>query len=93
MLILTFEMVPQEVYQEYIWDWTEKEELEYDLVAVGVDSRIFMLSMGVPFYVFALLLACLILTLMLKTVVLFTCQPDDPAIDIDLDQEDEFEGG
>lgn len=73
MLILTFEMVPQEVYQEYIWDWTEKEELEYDLEAVGVDSRIFMLSMGIPFYVFALLLACLILTLMLKTVVLFTC--------------------
>jgi hypothetical protein len=28
MLILTFEVIPGEIYQHYIWDWTEKEDLD-----------------------------------------------------------------
>lgn len=50
MLILTFEMIPGDVYQNHIWYWTEEEDLSPRLQAVGLDSRIFMLSMGMPFY-------------------------------------------
>lgn len=77
MLILTFEMIPGDFYQNEIWDWNEKEELEEDLEAVGLDSRIFMLSMGLPFYAFVILLICLILTLILKVVIKCTCQTND----------------
>jgi hypothetical protein len=27
MLILTFEVIPGDLYQNYIWDWTEEEDL------------------------------------------------------------------
>jgi hypothetical protein len=65
MLILTFEIIPGEVYQNYIWKWTEEEDLESKLDAVGMDSRIFMLSMGVPFYIFALAIVLLVIALVM----------------------------
>ena len=61
MLIVTFEVIPGDVYQNYIWLWTEEEDLPARLDAVGLDSLIFMLSMGLPFYVFAI--ACVLLIL------------------------------
>jgi hypothetical protein len=69
MLILTFEMVPGEVYQNYIWKWTEKEELDSKFDAVGLDSRIFMMSMGFPFYVFCILLLLLPIALVMAACI------------------------
>jgi hypothetical protein len=63
MLILTFEIIPGELYQENIWKWTEEEDLTSRLEAVGLDSRIFMLSMGMPFYIFTVCLMLLFIAL------------------------------
>jgi hypothetical protein len=69
MLILTFEMVPGELYQEYIWKWTEEEDLNSKQQAVGLDSRIFMLSMGFPFYVFLISIILFIVALTMACVI------------------------
>jgi hypothetical protein len=69
MLILTFEMVPGDVYQNYIWKWTENEELDSKFDAVGLDSRIFMMSMGFPFYVFGILLLLLPIALVMAACI------------------------
>jgi hypothetical protein len=65
MLILTFEVIPGEVYQQYIWNWFEEKELENRFQAVGLDSKIFMLSMGLPFYVFSIALLPLAIALVI----------------------------
>jgi len=59
MLIVTFEIVPGDLYQNYIWFWTEEESLSARLEATGLDSNIFMLSMGLPYYLFGV--ACVLL--------------------------------
>jgi hypothetical protein len=63
-------MVPGELYQKYIWNWTEKEELNSKQQAVGLDSRIFMLSMGFPFYVFVMAVPLLIVALVMTIIVI-----------------------
>jgi hypothetical protein len=63
VLIVTYEIVPGELYSDYIWSWTEEEDLEQRHEATGMDSKVFMLSMGMPLYVFALTLVALILVL------------------------------
>jgi len=65
MLIVTFEVIPGEVYQNYLWFWTEEEDLPARLEAVGLDSSIFMLSMGLPFYVFAVACGLLLIALLM----------------------------
>jgi hypothetical protein len=67
MLILTFEVIPGDLYQNYIWDWTEEEDLNQKQQAVGLDSRIFMLSMGLPFYAFVIALV------LLPVAIIMTC--------------------
>ena len=69
MLILTFEIIPDDLYRVYIWDWTETEDLDQKQQAVGLESRIFMLSMGLPFYLFAVFLLLLLIALMLTCVI------------------------
>jgi hypothetical protein len=63
VLIVTYEIVPGELYSDYIWSWTEEEDLEQRYQATGMDSQIFMLSMGMPLYVFTLTLVALILVI------------------------------
>jgi len=63
MLIVTFEVIPGEVYQNYIWYWKVEEKVSARLEAVGIESNIFMISMGLPFYVFGL--ACVLLLIAL----------------------------
>ena len=65
MLLCTFEVIPGEFWKDYIWNWTEKEELSKKLEYTGLDSRIFMLSMGMPFYIFALSLPFLLVAIAL----------------------------
>ena len=69
MLIVTFEVIPGDVYQNYIWLWTEEENLTARLDAVGLDSLIFMLSMGLPFYVLAIACVLLILAIIMRCCV------------------------
>jgi len=66
MLIVTFEVIPGDLYQNYIWVWTEEESLSARLEAVGLDSEIFMLSMGLPFYLFAIALVLLLVTMVMQ---------------------------
>jgi len=54
-----------QVYQNYLWFWTEEEDLPARLEAVGLDSSIFMLSMGLPFYVFAVACGLLLIALLM----------------------------
>lgn len=59
MLIVTFEIIPAHLYQEYIWDFTGDEYILPNLHAVGLDTNIFMTSFGLPYYLFVL--ACVVL--------------------------------
>jgi len=70
MLIATFEIIPDEWYRDYIWFWKEEENISARLEAVGLDSYIFMLSMGLPFYVFGVALL-----LLLVAVAMQICSP------------------
>jgi len=69
MLIVTFEVIPGDLYQKYIWHWTEEEKISPRLDAVGVDSNIFMLSMGLPFYMFAIGCVLLFVALLMNCCV------------------------
>jgi hypothetical protein len=70
MLILTFEMVPGDMYSPYIWTWNEEEtQLNSGEEAVGLDSRIFMLTMGMPFYIFFISVVMLIVALVMTCIV------------------------
>jgi len=66
MLIVTFEIIPGNIYQDYLWYWTEEESLSARLEAVGLDSNIFMLSMGLPFYLFTVACVLLIVALIMQ---------------------------
>jgi len=81
MLIVTFEIVPGDLYQNYIWFWTEEESLSPRLEAVGLDSRIFMLSMGLPFYLFAIALVLLVVALVMECCVAGQAKDEKPEID------------
>jgi hypothetical protein len=76
MLILTFEIIPQDIYPQYVWDWTEEEELEHKYAAVGMDSRIFMISVGMPLYIFAIGLVLMPIALIMACCA---TQQDDQA--------------
>jgi len=69
MLIVTFEIIPGDLYQNYIWNWTEEENLSGRLQAVGLDSNIFMLSMGLPFYMFGIQCGKLLLVMIMQCFV------------------------
>lgn len=68
MLILTFEIVPGDLYQKYIWDWDEKEDLVTKQQAVGLESRIIMLSLGMPFYVLAIAIVLLLVAVVMDII-------------------------
>ena len=84
MLLCTFEAIPGEFWSGVIWNWTEEEDLNKKLQATGLDSRIFMLSMGMPFYIFAVSLPFLLLAIIL------TCCTKNQRSD---KNKDEVEGG
>jgi len=63
MLVVTFEIIPGDLYQHYIWPWTGEEEPSARLQAVGLDSCIFMNSMGLPLYVFGVALVLLLVAI------------------------------
>ena len=69
MLVVTFEIIPGDLYQKYIWFWTEEESLSTKLEATGLDSNIFMLSMGLPFYLFGVGCVLLIVALIMQCFV------------------------
>jgi len=69
MLIVTFEVIPGDLYQNYIWVWTEEESLSARLEAVGLDSEIFMLSMASPS------ICSIALVLLLVAMVMQCCTP------------------
>ena len=71
MLILTFELIPGDLYSPYIWTWDEEEtQLNSGEEAVGLDSRIFMLTMGMPFYVFFISIVLLGVALIMVGIII-----------------------
>jgi hypothetical protein len=88
---MTFELVPGELYQEYMWNWNEAEKLNSKQERVGLDSRMFMLSMGFPFYVFAISTILLVVALVLTCIVIAQRRWDDRAIQKEGGEEDNQE--
>jgi hypothetical protein len=70
-------MIPGDLYQNYIWKWTEEENLNSKEEAVGLDSRIFMLSMGFPFYLFLITVPLLIVAIIMTIIIYLKKARDD----------------
>jgi flagellar biosynthesis/type III secretory pathway M-ring protein FliF/YscJ len=88
---MTFELVPGDLYQEYMWNWNEAEELNRKQEGVGLDSRMFMLSMGFPFYAFAISIVLLVVAIVLTCIVIAQRRWDDRAVQKEGGEEDNQE--
>jgi len=69
MLIVTFEIIPASLYEEYLWNFTGDEDIPNNLHAVGLDTHIFMTSFGLPFYLFIIACVLLLITVSWKGFV------------------------
>jgi hypothetical protein len=61
----TFELVDGDWLKEILWKFDEKEEVDFYILAAGIDSEYFMYTFGLPLYIFA---ACIILSLLLPVI-------------------------
>lgn len=50
--IATFELIDGDIVKEYIWFFDEEEDLDFFLEVCGIDSHVFMFTLGLPLYIF-----------------------------------------